>query len=704
MYFNIIKTRNLATWENNNQTAYQVWCKKMTELYRENLTLPGAPLGEDNPLPFFRSPITDLPVRSLDSLPGHKQEYFGWETGHRVLPYRMQDNYTRQREPLTFQSIILENDILKATFLPQLGGRLISLLYKPANRELLSVNPVFQPANLAIRNAWFSGGIEWNAGQYGHSFTTCSPIFAAEITGLQGEPGLRLYEFERTRRLFWQIDFYLPPGSTFLVAHTRMVNPNPETTSTYWWTNIAVPETPDLRILAPARKAIFVDFSQKTHAFGYADLPHLPSLNGADATYPLNSTFANEFFFQPDESGMPWEAALDSQGTGLIEASTTRLKYRKLFLWGNHQGGRHWQEFLAPGNQPYCEIQAGLAPTQLHGLPMPARADWHWTQVFGYVEAAPALVHGLDWQAAYRAVEETLQARLSHQQMHDLDAAYQGRANLPGGAILSQGSGWGSLELKRREKDPTALAVPASFVFPVNSLGPEQAKWLNLLNNGSLPEQDPDQTPGDWMVQAEWFEMLKQSLAEPENRNWFSYLHLGVMCLEHFDEEGAFSAWQKSVQLQPNPWAFRNLAVLVEGQNKPLAALVFYEKAWQLTGKRPNLALTREYLAALAKSQRFERALVIHDTLPPAFQQSDRIKLLRARIALELDDLATVEAALQHDYAVIREGETELTDLWHAMCLKRVASQAGRPVDDELREHAARDYPPPARIDFRIFS
>ena len=84
---------------------------------------------------------------------------------------------------------MLENEYLKATFLPEVGGRLISLFYKPLERELLHRNPVFQPANLAIRNAWFSGGIEWNIGQFGHTFTTCSPLFAGVIRGRAGRAG-----------------------------------------------------------------------------------------------------------------------------------------------------------------------------------------------------------------------------------------------------------------------------------------------------------------------------------------------------------------------------------------------------------------------------------------------------------------------------------------------------------------------------------
>ena len=474
----------------------------------------------------------------------------GSETAFRVLPYRVQDAYSRQREPLAFRSVVLENEYLRATFLPRLGGRLISLFYKPLERELLHRNPVFQPANLAIRNAWFSGGIEWNIGQFGHTFTTCAPVFAGAIEDAAGQPGLRLYEFERSRGLFWQIDFYLPAGLPFLVAYTRVINPAHTPTSMYWWTNVAVDEAPDVRVLAPAAEAIYVDFGEHEPVFGCTPLPGLPSLNGGDGTYALNSTFANEFFFQCDGVEMPWEAALDGQGRGFVEASTRRLKYRKLFVWGSHAGGRHWQEFLSQPGQAYLEIQAGLAPTQVHGLVMPAHASWDWTQVFGYVEADPARVHGADWPAAWGTVDAALKAKLPPQQLLELETACQARAGLPAKTMIQHGAGWGALEKARRAAQPSAGLLPGSFVFPPETLGAEQKKWLALLKQGDFPDPAPEDLPGEWMTQKEWQELLEESLQDPDHRGWFALLHLGVMRMEALDETDAADAWE---EFDPHP-------------------------------------------------------------------------------------------------------------------------------------------------------
>lgn len=703
----------------------------MTELRSELLTLPGARLGEENPLPFFRDPQVNTEVAVMESLPAGKREYLGWETGFRVLPYRMQDAYSRQREPLQFRSIVLENEYLTATFLPELGGRLVSLVYRPCQRELLHRNPVFQPANLAIRNAWFSGGIEWNIGQFGHTFTTCSPLFAGVIEGAQGEPGLRLYEFERCKQLFWQIDFYLPPDSSFLQAYTRVVNASKVEVPMYWWTNIAVNEcrgrSPDVfrdvRVLAPASHAIHLDFSEKGPAFGYTRLPGLPSLGGRDGTYPLNSTFANEFFFQCDGVAMPWEAALDGEGTGLVELSTPRLCYRKLFCWGSQAGGRHWQEFLSQPGEAYLEIQAGLAPTQLHGLPMPAQSSQDWIQAFGYLEAEPALVHGSDWAAACNAVDTALAAKISPQQLDSLEDACRFRADIPPQKILQTGSGWGALELQRRaSKGETyitahpggTLISPAQghalplrgLIFPSETMGREQNKWLALLTEGALPDQDPTDLPGEWMVQDEWRGVLESSLQTEAHKTWLALLHLGVMRMEAFDEAGAASAWLESIRIRPSVWAYRNLAVLRLRQKDPAGAFTYYEKAWQLAVNSgiTSTALTIERLKSLVDAQQFLRAREVYQSLPAQVQNVDRIQLLFGQIAMALDDLDSVEKVLERDFANVREGEIVLSDLWFELHTRRLAAQTGEPVSPALRQKVRALYPPPARIDFRMSS
>src|SRR3989304_4110185 len=149
----------------------------MGELRFERLTIPGADVGPENPLP----PMGRQGRRAPDPTQyrGFSEEMLrnmGYGHPANYLPYAMQDRYARKHQRRDYAVAVLENQTLRAEFLLGLGGRLRSLLHKPSGRHLLECNPVLQPANLAVRNAWFSGGTEWNIGMLGHHPLTCSPL------------------------------------------------------------------------------------------------------------------------------------------------------------------------------------------------------------------------------------------------------------------------------------------------------------------------------------------------------------------------------------------------------------------------------------------------------------------------------------------------------------------------------------------------
>ena len=150
----------------------------MTTINFEKFKIKGANLGEESCLPdiknddYIRAKITVKEDVSED-----EKRYIGKGMIPTLLPYKIQNGYNRERIDLELDAVILENEYLKATFVTELGGRLWSLYDKKAGRELLYANDVFQPGNLALRNAWFSGGVEWNMGIKGHNPLTCSPLF-----------------------------------------------------------------------------------------------------------------------------------------------------------------------------------------------------------------------------------------------------------------------------------------------------------------------------------------------------------------------------------------------------------------------------------------------------------------------------------------------------------------------------------------------
>lgn len=167
----------------------------MSNLSIQSLAIPAADLGPENPLIPIDSKVSPKRREFPPDLPEENLENMTYGYLSSVYPYTIQDGFNRQLKPRDFQVAVLENEILRATFLLEFGGRLWSLIHKPSGRELLQVNPVFQLANLALRNAWFSGGVEWNIGTLGHS------PFACRIERNSGMPILCFYEWERFRQI-----------------------------------------------------------------------------------------------------------------------------------------------------------------------------------------------------------------------------------------------------------------------------------------------------------------------------------------------------------------------------------------------------------------------------------------------------------------------------------------------------------------------
>ncbi len=662
----------------------------MSELRIENWRLPSAPMGADNPLPRFDAP-SHQPVLSPKSADDPEAGYLP-----DYLPYTVQDGYSRQRELTDLKVAVLENDVLRATFLLEYGGRLWSLVHKPSDRELLFVNPVLQPGNLAIRNAWFSGGVEWNIGVIGHTPYTCAPLFAARIDMPDGTPALRLYEWERIRQVAYQIDAYLPDGSAVLYVRCRIVNPSDHALPIYWWSNIAVPERADVRVITPAAEAY-------QYALSLADLRivGLPVVDGQDVTYTTNSTRAADYFFRIPEKQRPWITALDGEGKGLVQVSTDALRGRKLFMWGTGSGGQRWQEWLNTANNSYLEIQAGLASTQLEYALMQPRAELEWLEAYGLIEADPQTVHGADWDAARTQVEAHLE-RLVPRTSFDVELRRgdQWKDQSPA-EIIQRGSGWGLLEALRRQSSGQSSFAGTGLDF-TGSLTAEQQPWLELLQTGSFPENDTDEPLAGILTQPEWQTLLEKALNNNPIGSWEAYLHLGTMRLHAGDSSGALVAWEASLARKRTAWALRNLAVLARRQRQLDKAADLYVEAHRL--KPDLLPLLIETARTLIDAGRAADFLALLDAANDSIRHHGRIQLLEVEAGLAVHDLERVGERLHTGFEIVdyREGDEILTELWIRYHAERLSRDENRPVDANLVERVRREYPIPTLFDFRM--
>ncbi|WP_405865086.1 DUF5107 domain-containing protein [Streptomyces sp. NBC_01515] len=645
----------------------------VTTIRREVLTLPAAELGPDNPLPPLR-PLDEAhgtDDRDREDLPRDMARQVGYEPLRSLLPTRVRDGYDRDRTPRRIDALVIENDRLRATVLPALGGRIASLVHKPTGRELLYRNPVLQPANFALNGAWFSGGIEWNIGATGHTTLSCAPLHAARVPAPDGGEMLRLWEWERLRDLPFQVDLWLPDGSDFLYVGVRIRNPHERPAPTYWWSNIAVPE--ERRVLAPALEAWHFGYERRLRR-----VP-VPSYDGVDRSYPLNSPYAADYFYEMPDGRRRWIAALDADGHGLVQTSTDVLRGRKLFVWGTGSGGRRWQEWLTePGTGGYCEIQAGLARTQLEHVRLDPESEVSWLEAYGPLDAEAAG----EWSAVVDGAEARLETALPRADLDAAYAAWKPHADTEPGEILATGSGWGALEVLR-----TDWKLPGT-PFEESTLGEAQAPWAELLRSGVLPEPRRVRPPGETLVASHWRDMLETAPATP-----LTEYHLGVAQWHAGDRAQAVRSWERALELAPSLWPLlRCLAVAdQEAGNHERAADRYNEAFADLCHERRDAgerwtaataALGREAVEALLRVRRTADARAVWEMLHPVTRERGRFLLLQAELLLAEGRRDDAWAVFGDGFEVadLREGAESIGRLWSRLT----------------------DEPLPTRYDFRM--
>ena len=278
----------------------------MSELRFEWKNMLAADLGEESCVPDL------LGERILqNSLKFYLDEtdeiYEGYGKVADSYPYRQRNNYKRQLKEKQIRTAVLENNQLKAVFLPDYGGRLWELWDKNENRNLLYTNDVLQFSNLAVRNAWFSGGVEWNLGIIGHQPYTTEPLYVAETHTDEGEPVLRMYEYERIRGVTWQMDFWLDDDCSYLKCRMRIVNESTEVIPMYWWSNMAVPEYEQGHITVPASEA-YAGTGVECRKVS------LPEVDGVDVSDYQKIPRSIDYFFNIPENEPKYIVNVDKNG------------------------------------------------------------------------------------------------------------------------------------------------------------------------------------------------------------------------------------------------------------------------------------------------------------------------------------------------------------------------------------------------------
>lgn len=298
--------------------------------------------------------------------------------GKLYYPYTEQEHLTTIKEDKVHKALYLENEYIKLICLPELGGKIYSVLDKTTGKEMFYRNHVIKPGLIAMRGAWISGGIEWNAGPTGHGVASYSPVDATYVKNNDGSATLVIGDTEHSTRTRWTVWLTLHPKRSYLDERIRIENATDSVQTFYFWNNTAFPCNKGTRFIYPM--TLGTDHGG-TNFFNW------PIDDGKDLTWLKNydrptSIFAYQCAF--DFFGA-YEVDADQ---GIVQvANHHELIGKKAWTWGNSDDGLVSQSRLTDEDGPYIEVQSGPLETQADfGLLGPQQSiEWQewWYPIHG---------------------------------------------------------------------------------------------------------------------------------------------------------------------------------------------------------------------------------------------------------------------------------------------------------------------------------
>ena len=296
----------------------------------------------------------EIPTYPWD--PPVRHPYFRATDAKNIYPYPMLDNLKREKMPRTWRTVVLENEYLRITFLPDLGGKIHEVLDKTTSKPMFYVNHVVKPGLIGQCGAWTSGGIEFNTGPAGHTVSAVLPVDVEILPPApDGSRSVVVGEVERIYGTSWTVVVTLRPGRSFIEETIRIYNRTETVRPYYFWNCTAVPNTDGFRFIYPM--ALGTDHAGTT--FYTWPISDGKDLSLARKYQDASSIFAyqcdQDFFGSYDEDA----------DRGIVACANHHLvPGKKAWTWGRGSYGTMHQMDLTDDDGPYNEVQTGPLPTQ----------------------------------------------------------------------------------------------------------------------------------------------------------------------------------------------------------------------------------------------------------------------------------------------------------------------------------------------------
>lgn len=292
----------------------------------------------------YKKVFTTYPFSDPDPVP---------KPDSKIYPYFRFDGFTDKPSQQEWKVIELENDFIKITILPEVGGKIWSATEKSTGKDFIYNNHVIKFRDIAMRGPWTSGGIEANYGIIGHTPACANPVDYTIIKKDDGSVSVVIGVLDLLTRTSWRLDINLPKDKAYITTSSFWFNATAFEQSYYTWMNTGIKAAGNLEFVYPGKNYL-------GHDGEHSDWP-INKQNGRDLRFYENNNFGgyksyHVFGKYTDFFGGYWHN--DEFGMGRYSNHDDKAG-KKIWIWGLSQQGMIWEKLLTDTDGQYVEVQSG---------------------------------------------------------------------------------------------------------------------------------------------------------------------------------------------------------------------------------------------------------------------------------------------------------------------------------------------------------
>lgn len=267
-------------------------------------------------------------------------------------PYFRFDGFSAKGTDRQWKVVSLENDYIKLTLFPEIGGKIWGVVDKTTGKEFIYNNHVVKFRDIAMRGPWTSGGIEFNFGIIGHAPTSSTPVDYVTRQKPDGSVSCYVSSYELVTRTLWTVEVNLPKDKAYFTTTTTWHNSSSIDQPYYQWMNAGYPAAGNVEFCYPGTN--YIGHGGELHSFPLDE-------QGRDISWYEKNDFGNSKSYHivgkyNDFYGAYWH---DNDFGSIHHADYDEKLGMKIFLWGLSREGGIWEDLLTDTNGQYIELQSG---------------------------------------------------------------------------------------------------------------------------------------------------------------------------------------------------------------------------------------------------------------------------------------------------------------------------------------------------------